>query len=54
MAGRALYAKRKGTVESVIGIVKSVMRFRNSLDADVCLGWVAQSRNGLMADGNPP
>ena len=28
MAGRALYAKRKCTVEPVIGIVKSVMRFR--------------------------
>jgi Transposase DDE domain len=29
MAGRALYAKRKCTVEPVIGIVKSVMRFRH-------------------------
>ena len=28
MAGRALYAKRTCTVEPVIGIVKSVMRFR--------------------------
>jgi len=28
MEGRALYAKRKCTVEPVIGIVKSVMRFR--------------------------
>lgn len=74
MAGRALYAKRKCTVEPVIGIVKSVMRFRAILvarigtrqrrvesgcygvefKADVCLGGVAQSRNGLMADGNHP
>jgi Transposase DDE domain len=29
MAGRALYAKRKCTVAPVIGIVKSVMRFRH-------------------------
>jgi transposase/IS5 family transposase len=30
-AGRALYAKRKCTVEPVIGIIKSVMRFRQFL-----------------------
>jgi len=31
MAGRALYARRKSTVEPVIGIVKSVMGFRQFL-----------------------
>ena len=31
VAGRALYAKRKGTVEPVFGIIKAVMGFRSFL-----------------------
>jgi len=47
--GRALYAKRKSTVETVFGIIKAVMGFRQFLlrgfDAAqgewnlVCMGW---------------
>ena len=57
--GKAVYAKRKATVETVFGIVKDVLRFRQfllrGLDAVqgewslVCIGWNLKRMHALSA-----
>ena len=58
-AGKAVYAKRKATVETVIGIVKEVLGFRqfllrglNSVQGEwslVCIGWNLKRMHALSA-----
>jgi len=58
-AGKAVYAKRKATVETVFGIVKAVLGFRqfllrglNSVQGEwslVCIGWNLKRMHALSA-----